>query len=34
MGPWVNMGNVRADDVIALETLRRGLRSDTLLTAL
>lgn len=34
MGPWVNLGNVRADDVIALETLRRGLRSDTLLRAL
>jgi phosphosulfolactate synthase len=31
MGPSVNLGNVRADDVIALETLRRGLRSDTLL---
>ncbi|MGH3573752.1 MAG: phosphosulfolactate synthase, partial [Pseudonocardiaceae bacterium] len=30
MGPSVNLGNVRADDVIALETLRRGLRSDTL----
>jgi phosphosulfolactate synthase len=31
MGASVNLGNVRADDVIALETLRRGLRSDTLL---
>jgi phosphosulfolactate synthase len=30
MGPSVNVGNIRADDVIALETLRRGLRSDTL----
>ena len=34
MGPSVNLGNVRADDVIALETLRRGLRSDTLPGAL
>jgi phosphosulfolactate synthase len=32
MGTSVNLGNVRADDVIALETLRRGLRSETLLT--
>ena len=30
LGPSVNLGNVRADDVIALETLRLGLRSDTL----
>ncbi|HEY6423838.1 MAG TPA: phosphosulfolactate synthase [Pseudonocardiaceae bacterium] len=34
LGPWANLGNVRADDVIALETLRRGLRSDTLLEAM
>ncbi|MGH3849113.1 MAG: phosphosulfolactate synthase [Pseudonocardiaceae bacterium] len=34
LGHSVNLGNVRADDVIALETLRRGLRSDTLLGAL
>jgi (2R)-phospho-3-sulfolactate synthase (ComA) len=34
MGPWVNVGNVRADDVIAIERLRRGLRSDTLRAAL
>lgn len=34
MGSSVNLGNVRADDVIALETLRRGLRSDTLLVRL
>jgi phosphosulfolactate synthase len=34
MGSSVNLGNVRADDVIALETLRRGLRSDTLPGAL
>jgi phosphosulfolactate synthase (CoM biosynthesis protein A) len=34
MAPWANLGNVRADDVIALETLRRGLRSDTLLGVL
>ena len=30
VGPNVNLGNIRADDVIALETLRRGLRYDTL----
>ncbi|HET9117845.1 MAG TPA: phosphosulfolactate synthase, partial [Pseudonocardiaceae bacterium] len=30
IGPLANLANVRADDVIALETLRRGLRSDTL----
>jgi phosphosulfolactate synthase len=30
IGSSANLGNVRADDVIALETLRRGLRSDTL----
>jgi phosphosulfolactate synthase len=29
-GPNVNLGNIRADDVIALETLRRGLRFETL----
>jgi phosphosulfolactate synthase len=29
-GPDVNLGNVLADDVIALETLRLGLRADTL----
>ncbi|HKS51346.1 MAG TPA: phosphosulfolactate synthase [Pseudonocardiaceae bacterium] len=34
MGPSVNLGNIRAEDVIALETLRRGLRSDTLLVGL
>lgn len=34
MGSSVNLGNIRADNVIALETLRRGLRSDTLLVAL
>lgn len=31
LGASVNLGNIRADDVIALETLRLGLRSDTLL---
>ncbi len=31
LGPGVNLGNVAPDDVIALETLRRGLRADTLL---
>ena len=29
LGIDVNLGNVTPDDVIALETLRRGLRSDT-----
>jgi phosphosulfolactate synthase len=29
-GPNVNLGNIAADDVLALETLRLGLRSDTL----
>ncbi len=31
LGPDLNLGNVQLDDVIALETLRQGLRSDTLL---
>ena len=30
LGPNVNLGNVHGDDVIGLETLRRGLRYDTL----
>ncbi|NMH97931.1 phosphosulfolactate synthase [Pseudonocardia acidicola] len=34
LGPSVNLGNIRADDVIALETLRLGLRSDTLPTGM
>jgi phosphosulfolactate synthase len=29
-GPDVNLSNIAADDVLALETLRLGLRSDTL----
>lgn len=29
-GPDVNLGNIRPDDVIPLETLRLGLRADTL----
>lgn len=29
-GANINLGNISTDDVIALETLRRGLRSDTL----
>src|SRR5919197_1642415 len=29
-GPSVNLGNIPPDEVIALETLRRGLRGDTL----
>lgn len=31
VGPDVNLGNVAAADVIGVETLRRGLRGDTLL---
>jgi phosphosulfolactate synthase len=31
VGPGVNFGNVAADDVVGLETLRLGLRSDTLI---
>ena len=30
LGPEVNLGNIPPDEVIALETLRRGLRGDTL----
>lgn len=30
LGPKANLGNIQADEVIALETLRLGLRSDTL----
>jgi phosphosulfolactate synthase len=30
IGPEVNLGNIRPDDVIPLETLRLGLRADTL----
>ena len=30
VGPNVNLGNIGTEDVIALETLRRGLRFDTL----
>ena len=29
-GPTVNLGNIPPDEVIPLETLRLGLRSDTL----
>lgn len=29
-GPNVNLGNIAPDEVIPLETLRLGLRSDTL----
>jgi phosphosulfolactate synthase len=29
-GPDVNLGNIPPDEVIALETLRLGLRADTL----
>ncbi|HEY4457074.1 MAG TPA: phosphosulfolactate synthase [Pseudonocardiaceae bacterium] len=31
VGPQVNLGNVAAADLIGVETLRRGLRGDTLL---
>jgi phosphosulfolactate synthase len=31
LGPGVNLGNIATGDVIGLETLRRGLRGDTLL---
>ncbi len=30
LGPEVNLGNIALDDVMGLETLRRGLRSDTI----
>ena len=30
LGSNVNLGNIRPDDVIALETLRLGLRFDTI----
>ena len=33
-GPTVNLGNIPPDEVIALETLRLGLRGDTLLEVL
>jgi phosphosulfolactate synthase len=29
-GPDVNLGNIAPDDVLSLETLRLGLRSDTM----
>jgi phosphosulfolactate synthase len=29
IGPQVNLGNIPVQDVLALETMRRGLRSDT-----
>jgi phosphosulfolactate synthase len=32
LGPNVNLGNIAPDQVIGVETLRLGLRSDTLLT--
>jgi hypothetical protein len=31
VGPQVNLGNVALSDVIGVETLRLGLRADTLL---
>ncbi len=33
LGPQVNLGNIHPEEVIALECLRRGLRGDTLKTA-
>ena len=30
LGSEVNLGNIALDDVMGLETLRRGLRSDTI----
>jgi phosphosulfolactate synthase len=33
-GPNVNLGNIPPEEVIALETLRLGLRADTLRTML
>lgn len=32
LGPEVNLGNIAPDDAVPLETLRLGLRSDTLLS--
>ena len=32
VGSNVNVGNIASDDVVSLETLRRGLRSDTFFT--
>lgn len=32
LGPQVNLGNIAPEEVISLETLRRGLRSDTLMS--
>jgi phosphosulfolactate synthase len=29
LGPEINLGNISAQDILALEALRRGLRSDT-----
>lgn len=29
LGPGINLGNINAQDILALEALRRGLRSDT-----
>lgn len=34
LGPNVNLGNISCSEVIAMETLRRGLRGDTLLSFL
>jgi phosphosulfolactate synthase len=31
LGPDINLGNIAPSDLISLETLRRGLRGDTLL---
>lgn len=34
LGPNVNLGNIAPEEIIPLETLRLGLRGDTLLTFL
>jgi phosphosulfolactate synthase len=34
LGPDVNLGNIPPDEILSLETLRRGLRTDTVDLAL
>jgi phosphosulfolactate synthase len=31
LGPQVNLGNIAMEDIVGLETIRLGLRSETLL---
>ncbi|MEW6229980.1 MAG: phosphosulfolactate synthase, partial [Bacillota bacterium] len=33
-GPFVNLGNIQPHDVVSLEAMRRGLRSDTFAVAM